>query len=119
MLKKAIKVSAIVIVAAAITLSVLYYHFFVSMTSLPDGELIGKYVYAETNEKINVYLCNSGATTDFAIKADFVDGNGKSKTIYWAYHESEANVRWIDSENVSINSRILNVHKDVYDWRRN
>ncbi|MCM1364841.1 MAG: DUF5412 domain-containing protein [Faecalibacterium sp.] len=119
MLKRAIKASVIVIVILIAALSGLYYHFFVSMASLPDGELIGEYTYTETDNKINVYLCNGGATTDYAIKADFVDKNNKIKTIYWAYHERNAEVQWIDNETVSINGKIMNVYHDVYDWRRN
>ena len=88
------------------------------MTNLPDGEFIGSYDSPTSNYTVNIYLCGGGATIDFALRGELVDNhNNNRKNIYWGYHEDEADVNWIDEETVVINSRTLNVLKDVYDFR--
>jgi hypothetical protein len=40
------------------------------------------------------------------------------KNIYWGYPEKEAIVRWITNDVVIINGKVLNIFKDIYDFRR-
>ena len=88
------------------------------MTNLPKGELVKSYESPNSNFTINIYLCNGGATTDFAIRGELVDHHTtNTKNIYWGYHEEKADVNWIDKETVVINDRTLNVLKDTYDFR--
>ena len=89
-----------------------------AMKNLPEGTFVESYDSPNSNYTINIYLCNGGATTDFAIRGELIDNlNEEEKNIYWGYHEDEADVNWIDEENVVINGRTLNVLKDVYDFR--
>lgn len=87
-----------------------------NLSNLPKGKMIKSYDSPNKNYTINIYLCDGGATTDFAIRGELVD-NFNTKNIYWGYHEEDANVVWIDEENVIINGRKLNVLNDVYDFR--
>ena len=64
---------------------------------------------------IKTYLRNCGATVDFEVVADLCDKNDKCKKIYSGYHESVSFVYWIDDDNVFINQKTLNIHKDKYD----
>lgn len=115
------KLKRIAVFAATslILIAGIIYHFFFSMSALPDGELIGEYPNSDRTRTVKIYLCGGNATTDFAIKGKiFENNNGKEKTIYWTYHESEANVQWLDDENIKINGKTLNTCRDVYDYRR-
>ena len=64
---------------------------------------------------IKTYLRNCGATVDFEVVADLCDKNDKCKNIYSGYHESVSFVYWIDDDNVFINQKTLNIHKDKYN----
>ena len=64
---------------------------------------------------IKTYLRNCGATVDFEVVADLCDKNDKCKKIYSGYHESVSFVYWIDNDNVFINQKTLNIHKDKYN----
>lgn len=64
---------------------------------------------------IKTYLRNCGATVDFEVVADLCDKNDKCKNIYSGYHESVSFVYWIDNDNVFINQKTLNIHKDKYN----
>lgn len=89
-----------------------------TVENLPKGEFVRAYDSPSSNFTINIYLCNSGATTDYAIRGELIDNlNAKKKNIYWGYHEDKAYVYWLDEENVVINGRTLNVLHDVYDFR--
>lgn len=117
-MKKTLKVTAAVLLCLLAVTAVLYVRFFVSMSALPEGELIAGYPSASAACSVNIYRCSSGATVADAVRGEVVFENGKRKNIYWQYRESDAAVRWIDSETVSINGRILNIYHDKYDWRR-
>jgi len=117
-MKTALKCIAVVLVLLVAVSSILYYNYFVSMRSLPEGTLVGTYKESEYDSEINIYRCSSGATVDDAIRGEVVFKDGKKKNIYWSYHESDADVKWIDSETVSINGHVLNIHNDKYDFRR-
>ena len=86
------------------------------MDHLPEGELSATYDSPSAKYAVNIYLCGGGATVDFSIRGELVEGEGR-KNIYWNYHEQEAVVEWLDEETVSINGRVLNVLEDVYDYR--
>ncbi|MGN1194633.1 MAG: DUF5412 family protein [Acutalibacteraceae bacterium] len=117
-MKKTLKVTAAVLLSLIAVSAVLYYHFFVSMNALPEGELIAGYPSASAACSVNIYRCSSGATVADAVRGEVVFENGKRKNIYWQYRESDAEVKWIDAETVSINGRVLNVYHDKYDFRK-
>lgn len=89
-----------------------------NLTNLPQGEFVNSYESPNSDFTINIYLCDGGATTDFAIRGELVDNdNNNKKNIYWGYHEQEADVNWIGEDTVVINGRTLNIFEDVYDFR--
>ena len=89
-----------------------------NLNSLPEGELVNSYYSPEKSNKINIYLCNGGATTDFAIRGELEKSDGEKKNIYWQYHCNSADVEWISEETVIINGQKLNIYTDVYDYRQ-
>ncbi len=117
-MKTALKCISVFLVLLVAVSSLLYYHYFVSMRSLPEGTLIATYKESECDSEINIYRCSAGATVDCSIRGEVVFKDSKKKNIYWSYHESDADVEWLDSETVTINGRVLNVHHDKYDFRR-
>lgn len=79
--------------------------FLITSTS-PDGEYV-----------LNAYRTEPGATTDFSVKV-YLNDNKSEKLIYDAYHESSVDIVWIDSSNVEINGKVLNLEKnEKYNWR--
>lgn len=116
--KKVLIVSLSVFVVIAVAVGLLYWRFFLSMSFLPEGELIESKTCEECGITINAYLVNSGATVDYCIRCEKVTPEGKSKNIYWGYREYDASLKWIDCKTISINGRSLNVDKDKYDFRR-
>ncbi len=96
----------------------IYHYFFISMSSLPEGEYINSYKNSEADCKINIYLCSGSATTGYSIRGEVEYKNARTKNIYWSYNEQRAEVSWIDSETVNINGRVLNIYNDVFDFRK-
>ena len=102
------------------------YRAFFDMNALPQGELLASYPSPLGNYRIDLFLCNSGATTDYAVRGAVVDTRtGRSRNIYWQYHQSDAAVDWINGENVLISGTVLgeaqdivlNITKNRYDYR--
>ncbi len=91
-----------------------------SIDNLPTGDLMGSYRSPDNLYTVKTYLCNGGATVDFAVRAA-VSYNQIwyrwPRNIYWQYRCRDANVTWIDSKTVSINGKLLNVERDAYDYR--
>lgn len=93
--------------------------YFFSMNALPKGKFVEKYNSPNNHYTLNIYLDNGGATVDFAIRGELVDNQKHTKkNIYWAYHESSANVDWLNDYTVDINNIVLDVRKEVYDYRQ-
>lgn len=99
----------------------LIYRFFFSMGSLPKGELLYK-VDSPTNEyTINIYIVRGkNVTVSDSIRGELVFNNRIkfSKNIYWQYRQSWVDVIWLDNYIVNINGVILDVRRDVYDFRK-
>lgn len=91
---------------------------FPSMENLPTGDLLNSYPSPNGENLINVYLCDGGATVDFAIRGEVVRLDGTKKNIYWEYHCDQADVEWLSDDTVVINDQTLNIYTDVYDWRK-
>lgn len=67
---------------------------------------------------LKAYKSEPGATVDFSIKVYLVE-NKTRKLIYNAYHESYANIVWVNNDIVSINGIALDLSKEeTYDWRK-
>ena len=89
-----------------------------SLCSLPEGEYLETVDSPNGEYQINSYLANGGATVDYAVRCEVVNVKTKEKrNLYWDYHCEEADIEWIDNDNVKINGKELNIHTDYYDWR--
>lgn len=90
-----------------------------SLQNLPKGELVNQIDSPDKDYTFKVYLCNGGATTDYAIRGEvnFNRMKKKPKNIYWQYHQDNVDVKWVDNEVISINGLLLNVLSDEYDYR--
>ncbi|AZB41500.1 hypothetical protein CEF21_03865 [Bacillus sp. FJAT-42376] len=95
-----------------------YWAFF-DMSRLPKGELIEEAQSPDGTYTLKAYVSDGGATTSYAVRGElnFNKGNRKPKNIYWNYREETASMKWIDSDTVQINGRILNVPYETYDFR--
>lgn len=118
-MKKPVRVGFILIIICAIALYGIYWAFY-DMNRLPKGELISEVVSPDGEYTLKAYLVNGGTTVAYYIRGElkYNISNKKSKTIYWNYRETEANVEWKDKDTVVINGHPLMVKKEVYDWRR-
>ncbi len=50
--------------------------------NLPKGEFVAAYDSPNSNFTIDIYLCNGGATTDFAIRGELIDNLNDKKRIF-------------------------------------
>ena len=88
-------------------------------TTLPVSELIRTSSSPNGNYTIMAYLCDVGATTDQAIRAEVLDDvSGKVRNIYWQYHAYDAEITWLSDTLVRINDVELDVRTDSYDYRK-
>lgn len=89
-----------------------------NMNDLPKGEFMDSFKSPDSTYTVNSYLCSGNATTDFSVRCEVVKNKtGETRNIYWDYHQEEANVKWLDDENVEINNHKINVINESYDWR--
>jgi hypothetical protein len=95
-----------------------YWAFF-DVNRLPTGEFLTEEISPDGIYTLKAYRSSGGATTDFAIRGELVFNkrNGKTKNIYWNYHEETANIKWIDNDTVVINGQYLNVPNEKFDYR--
>ena len=114
---KVLLISVIVIMIIVILGIAFVYMSTNTMILLPKGELIDASESPNGTYTINLYLCNGGATTDYAVRGELVEGR-KKKNIYWEYRQSGVKIEWKDEYTVMINDTVLDVRHDVYDWRK-
>lgn len=88
------------------------------MEHLPEGEPLSESNSQNSKYTIKFYLCNGGATVDYAIRGELIQKNKAPKNIYWEYKVRNVDVNWIDEDTVTINGRTLNLPNDIYDFRR-
>ena len=97
----------------------IYWAFF-DIQRISGQEIIAISDSPDSVYTVTAYLNNGGATTDYAILCAVKNNkNGKERNIYWNYHCSVADIRWVDNKTVRINGTALDVTKDLYDYRRN
>lgn len=97
------------------------YYFFYSMSRLPKGDYLNQYMSPNGAYTIKTYLCNGGATVDYAIRAELIKNykkNNKPKNIYWDYKIDNATITWIGNDTVIINNHQINLPNGSYDWRK-
>lgn len=100
-------------------LLVLLLILYLSNLPLPEGELIMSSVSPNGLYQVNGYRCDGGATVNWAIRAEVVTiSTGKKRNIYWKYHAYDVEIKWISDELVCVNGVTLNIHSDMYDYRK-
>lgn len=113
-----IMISTVVIAIIFISIVVIYNLFF-SMSRLPKGEFLNKSTSADGKYTIKTYLCNEGATVNYAIRGELIinhDSN-KTKNIYWDYKVDHAIINWDNNNTVVINGKKIDLPNGKYDWR--
>lgn len=103
-----------------ITIGYGVYWAFYDTVRLPKGELISQAISPDGTYTVNAYRVNGGMTVDFAVRGELIINKHKAKTknIYWNYHESDADINWVDKKKVIINGHEIDVSSDVFDYRR-
>ena len=110
------KLSVLFLALVVICIGITIYH---RATTLPAGELIGSSTSPNGDYTIQAYLCDGGATTDQAIRAEVLNNtSGKVRNIYRQYHAYEADIKWLSDTLVRINGVELDVRTDAYDYRK-
>ncbi|MDU6854701.1 MAG: DUF5412 domain-containing protein [Zhenhengia sp.] len=96
----------------------IYWAFF-DVQRIKGQELLGSYLSPDQTYEVTTYLNNGGATVDYAVLGVVTNQESRrSKNIYWQYHCQTATVEWLDDRTVKINDIVLDVEKDIYDYRR-
>ena len=112
--------------AALAVLAVSAYFLFFDTSYLPEGQLLASYPSPAGTYRMDMYLCNGGATTDNAVRGAVMDTRtGRSRNIYWQYHQSDVEVEWVDEQTVRVSGMVLRENQDVvlnvtddrYDYR--
>lgn len=81
---------------------------FISESQSPNGEYM-----------VRTYLCNGGATVDYAVIGELINLKTKgAKAIYWDYHIDKGDIKWNSNNKVSINGHEIDIPNGVYDWRK-
>ncbi|WP_195616832.1 DUF5412 family protein [Clostridium paraputrificum] len=117
--KKKILIGTLVSLCILISLIIFALYELISTTSKmfsPNEELLSESFSPDNKYKVEAYLVDGGATTDFCVKCILFVDNKKSKTIYSDYHIRDANIEWVDNDTVSINSHIIDLPDGKYDW---
>jgi Family of unknown function (DUF5412) len=66
-----------------------------SIDNLPAGDCIGSYDSPDKFYTVKAYLCNGGATVDFAVRSEVTYNKvwyRLPRNIYWQYHCRDATV---------------------------
>lgn len=85
------------------------------MYTLPKGDFINELNSPNSEYSLRAYRYSGGATVDWSLRIEVVNNlTHKKYNIYWKYHEKDADMVWLDDENVRINGIQLNIHKDYY-----
>lgn len=89
------------------------------MNELPKGEFISESQSPNGEYVVRAYICNGGATVDYAVRGELINLKTKSaKTIYWDYHIDKSEIKWNGNNKVIINGHEIDIPNGVYDWRK-
>ncbi|MEA5136725.1 MAG: DUF5412 family protein [Candidatus Fimivivens sp.] len=113
--------SSVIAIAVLLFILTTFYNFFYNTQYIKGEEVIGTYPSPGGTYILTTYLNNRhNMTVDFAVLGRVKNTKTHlSRNIYWQYHCNIAEVEWLDETTVVINDQVLNVKKDVYDYRKN
>ena len=99
-------------------LAYIQYYYCYSMATLPKGDYIGESTSPDGKYTLKAYLDSPALSSD-CVRGELINNTtGKTKNIYWEYREWRADIYWENDNTAVINGTILNVEKEVYDFRR-
>ncbi|MBU3220710.1 DUF5412 family protein [Clostridium algidicarnis] len=89
------------------------------MSNLPNGEYLSKSTSPNGTYTIRTYLCNGGATVDYAVRGELIinNKNKKARNIYWEYKINVSEITLDSDDTVKINGHKINLPSGKYDWR--
>ena len=90
-----------------------------NMINLPKGEYLSNSTSPNGAYTIRTYLCNGGATVDYAVRGELIinNKNKKARNIYWEYKINVSEITWDSDDTVKINGHKINLPSGKYDWR--
>ena len=105
------------------------YYLFFSMSRLPQGEFVCESTSPSGTYTVRIYN-NSSALSSSGYRGEVTNNlTGRTRNIYWEYARNLSNrgrggiriedISWADDHTVIIDGKVLDVRKDIYDWRRN
>lgn len=108
------------IIIALLIIGYIIYHLFFSLNNLPEGVFLKEFTSPKRTYTVKAYLCNGGATVDYAVRADLIENSTKnrSKIFYCEYKISDIEVEWIEDKTIKINNHIIYLPNGSFDWRR-
>ncbi|MBU3153697.1 DUF5412 domain-containing protein [Clostridium estertheticum] len=109
--KKMILVIVTIFIFIAIGLLEIMNTLFYSMLRLPTGDYLSESTSSNGTYTIKSYLCNGGATVDYAVRSELITNtkNSKAKTIYWDYKINKAAITWENDDTAIINGHKFNI----------
>lgn len=89
------------------------------MNTLPKGEYMTESTSPSGDYTVKTYLCNGGATVDWAIRGELTINSkfNKKRNIYWQYRTNESDITWKDNKTVVINGIDIDLPNGKYDYR--
>lgn len=114
------KIIFMMIIIPILIIGYIIYHLFFSLNNLPEGVFLNEFKSLKGTYTVRAYICNGGATVDYAIRAELIENNKKNSTknFYWEYKAYNIEVEWIDETTININNHIIYLPNGSYDWRR-
>ena len=90
-----------------------------SYQRLPKGDYIEESTSPNGNYTVKTYLCNGGATVDWAVRGELTINYlfKMKRNIYWQYRTNESNITWKDNKTVIINGIEIELPNGKYDYR--
>lgn len=116
--KKFPRKNLIAVVIGGLIVSVFFANWIFNPNFLPEGYMSKKILSPDGHYEARVY--NYSGFIDYKnVRVEvFNTYSNKAKTIYYNFVDGPLDVNWIDGETVKIESKILNVEKDTYDYRK-
>ena len=103
----------------------LYYYFFNSMESLPQGEFLCESTSPQGTYLVRLFRTNPALSAGGTRGEVISHKTGRRRTIYWEYNRNldevgsaGKEILWESDDIVSINGKRLKLPNETYDWRR-
>lgn len=91
---------------------------FLNSIFAPSKEFINQTESIDGKYKVETYLIDGGATTDFAVRGYLKINNRLGKrVIYNDYHIKDAKIIWEDNDTIYINGHKIDLPNGKYDFR--